>query len=106
VELRYEERSRQSSSSQKFNLPLTVLLQCQWTISFSHKNDVFSSAEDGMMMVEKNETLRRQSMELLKELTEILQRIIGSGDQQSLSRLRETMRTLHESRHKAADRLH
>jgi hypothetical protein len=71
------------------------------------KRTTFSDQlEDGMMMVEKNETLRRQSMELLKELTEILQRIIGSGDQQSLSRLRETIRTLHESRHKAADGLH
>ena len=51
-----------------------------------------------MMMAEKNAILRRQSMELLKELTEILQRIIGSGDEQSLSRLRETIRVLYESR--------
>jgi hypothetical protein len=51
-----------------------------------------------MMMAEKNAMLRRQSMELLKELTEILQRIIGSGDEQSLSRLRETIRVLYESR--------
>jgi hypothetical protein len=42
-----------------------------------------------MMIAEKNATLRRQSMELLKELTEILQRIIGSGDEQSLVRSRE-----------------
>jgi hypothetical protein len=41
-----------------------------------------------MMIAEKNATLRRQFMELLKELTEI----IGSGDEQSLSRLRETVR--------------
>jgi hypothetical protein len=59
-----------------------------------------------MMMAEKNAILRRQSMELLKELTEILQRIIGSGDQQSLSRLQESIRTLCESRRKPADRLH
>jgi hypothetical protein len=51
-----------------------------------------------MMMAEKNAMLRRQSMELLKELTEILQRIIGSGDEQSLVRLRETIRALNESR--------
>lgn len=51
-----------------------------------------------MRMAEKNAMLRRQSMELLKELTEILQRIIGSGDEQSLSRLRETIRALYESR--------
>ena len=37
-----------------------------------------------MTMAEKNAILRRQSMELLKELTEILQGIIGSGDEQSL----------------------
>ena len=37
-----------------------------------------------MMIAEKNAILRRQSMELLKELTEILQRIIGSGDEQAL----------------------
>jgi len=56
-------------------------------------------------MAERNEVLRRQSMELLKELTEILQRIIGSGDQQSLNRLQQTIRALCESR-KSADTLH
>jgi hypothetical protein len=59
-----------------------------------------------MMMAEKNAILRRQSMELLRELTEILQRIIGSGDQQSLSRLQETIRTLCERRRRPADTLH
>jgi hypothetical protein len=59
-----------------------------------------------MMMAEKNALLRRQSMELLKELTEILQRIIGSGDEQSLGRLREAIRALYESRCKAASGLH
>ena len=39
-------------------------------------------------------------------LTEILQRIIGSGDEQSLNRLRETIRALYESRRKAAGGLH
>jgi hypothetical protein len=65
-----------------------------------------------MMMAERNAMLRRQSMELLKELTEILQRIISSGDEQSLVRLRETIRALcesrreNESRGKAAGGLH
>jgi hypothetical protein len=59
-----------------------------------------------MMIAEKNAILRRESMELLKELTEILQRIIGSGDEQSLRRLRETVRALHESRCKAAGERH
>jgi len=51
-----------------------------------------------MMIADKNAILRRQSMELLKELTEILQRIIGSGDEQSLVRLRDAIRALYESR--------
>ena len=34
---------------------------------------------------EKNPILRRKSMELLKDLTQILQEIIGSGDEESLS---------------------
>lgn len=58
-----------------------------------------------MMMAEKNAILRRQSMELLEELTEILQRIIGSGDEQSLSRLQETIRALYERRRRPANTL-
>ena len=56
-------------------------------------------------MVEKNAMLRRKSMELLKELTEILQRIIGSRDEQSFRRVQETIRTLYETRHSPTDRL-
>ena len=33
---------------------------------------------------EKNPILRRKSMELLKDLTQILQEIIGSGDEETL----------------------
>ena len=51
-----------------------------------------------MMTVEKNPTLRRKSMELLKELTQVLQEIIRSGDEERLRRLEETIRTLDESR--------
>jgi hypothetical protein len=36
-------------------------------------------------MVATHATLRRKSMELLKELTQILQEIIGSGDEESSS---------------------
>jgi len=57
-----------------------------------------------MMIAEKNAILRRQSMELLKELSEILQRIIGSGDEQSLVRLREAIRALYESRRESEGR--
>jgi hypothetical protein len=90
-------------------LSLTGVLQWDLTISFCRESTFLPAAEyleEGMMMAEKNATLRRQSMELLKELTEILERIIGSGDEQSISRLRETIRTLYESRREAASRLH
>jgi len=59
-----------------------------------------------MMTVEKNPTLRRKSMELLKELTQILQEIIGSGDEESLRRLEETVRALGENRRKTGRTLH
>jgi hypothetical protein len=45
-------------------------------------------------------------MELLKELTQILQEIIGSGDEESLRRLEETIRTIDESRRKPGRTLH
>jgi hypothetical protein len=59
-----------------------------------------------MVTVEKNPTLRRKSMELLKELTHILQEIIGSGDEGSLRRLEETIRALDENRRKLDRTLH
>ena len=59
-----------------------------------------------MMTVEKNPTLRRKSMELLKELTQILQEIIRSGDEESLRRLEETIRTIDGSRRKPGRTLH
>ena len=46
----------------------------------------------------KRSILRRKSIELLKELSRILQEIIGSGDEESLRRLEETIRNLDESR--------
>jgi len=59
-----------------------------------------------MMTVEKNPTLRRKSMELLKELTQVLQEIIRSGDEESLRRLEETIRTPDESRRNLGRTLH
>jgi hypothetical protein len=59
--------------------------------------------EAEMMRVEQNPTLRRKSMELLKELT---QEIIGSGDEESLRRLKETIRALGENRRKTGRTLH
>jgi hypothetical protein len=55
---------------------------------------------------EKNPILRRKSMELLKELTHILQEIIGSGDEESLRRLEETIRAIDESRQRSGRTLH
>jgi hypothetical protein len=59
-----------------------------------------------LVTIEKNPTLRRKSMELLKELTQILQDIIGSGDEESLRRLEETIRVLDENRRKPGRTLH
>jgi hypothetical protein len=55
---------------------------------------------------EKNPILRRKSMELLKDLTQILQEIIGSGDEESFRRLEETIRAIDESRWKPGRTLH
>jgi len=64
------------------------------------------SLEGEMMTAEKTPILRRKSMELLKDLTQILQEIIGSGDEESLRRLEETIRALDESRRKPGRILH
>ena len=58
------------------------------------------------MTAEKNPILRRKSMELLKDLTQILQEIIGSGDDESLRRLEETIRAIDESRQKPGRTIH
>jgi hypothetical protein len=54
----------------------------------------------------KSPILRRKSIELLKELTQILQEIIGSGDEERFRRLEETIRKLDDSRRKPAPTLH
>jgi len=46
----------------------------------------------------KSAILHRKSIEILKELTQILQEIIGAGDGESLRRLEETIHKLSESR--------
>jgi hypothetical protein len=56
--------------------------------------------ESETMTAEKTPVLRCKSMELLKELTQILQEIIGSGDEESFRRLEETIRAIHEDRRK------
>jgi hypothetical protein len=64
------------------------------------------SLEGEMTTAEKNPILRRKSMELLKELTQILQEIIGSGDEESFRRLEETIRAIDASRRKPCRTLH
>jgi len=54
----------------------------------------------------KSSILRRKSIELLKELTQILQEIIGSGDEESFRRLEETIRKLDESRRRPSHIVH
>jgi hypothetical protein len=64
------------------------------------------SLESEMMRTEKNPILRRKSMELLKDLTQILREIIGSGDEESFRRLEETIRAIDESLQKPGRTLH
>jgi hypothetical protein len=54
----------------------------------------------------KSSILRRKSIELVKELLQILQEIIGSGDEESFRRLQETVRKLDENRRKPGHTLH
>ena len=62
--------------------------------------------EGEMMTAEKTPILRRKSMQLLKDLTQILQEIIGSEDEESFRKLEETIRALDESRRKSGRTLH
>lgn len=59
-----------------------------------------------MMRTEKTPILRQKSMELLKDLTQILREIIGSGDEESFRRLEETIRAIDASRQKPGRTLH
>ena len=58
------------------------------------------------MMAEKTPALRGKSMELLKDLTQILQEIIRSGDEESFRRLEETIREMDECRRKPGRTIH
>ena len=62
--------------------------------------------EGETMAAEKTPILRSKSMELLKDLTQILQEIIRSGDEESFRRLEETIRAIDESRRKPDRTLH
>ena len=64
------------------------------------------SLEGEMTTAEKKPILRRKSMELLKNLTQILREIIGSSDEESFRRLEEAIRAIDESRRKPGRTLH
>ena len=64
------------------------------------------SLEGETMTTDKTPILRGKSMELLKELTQILQEIIRSGDEESFRRLEETIRALDESRRRPGRTIH
>ena len=44
--------------------------------------------------------LRRKSMELLKDITEMLREILSSGDEEGLRQFEKTIRTLEQTRRK------
>ena len=44
--------------------------------------------------------LRRKSMELLKDITQILREILSSGDEEGLRQLEKTIRSLEQTRRK------
>jgi hypothetical protein len=58
------------------------------------------------MTADKTPRLRRKSMELLKDLTQILREIIGSDDEEHFRRLEETIRAIDESRRKPGRTIH
>mgnify|MGYP003693645301 FL=1 len=44
--------------------------------------------------------LRRKSMELLKDITQILREILSCGDEEGLRQFEKTIRALEQTRHK------
>ena len=48
----------------------------------------------------RDPVLRRKSMQLLKDITQMLREILSSGDEEGLRRLEETIRALEQTRHK------
>jgi hypothetical protein len=45
--------------------------------------------------------LRRKSMELLKDITQILREILSCGDEEGLRQFEKTIRALEQTRHKS-----
>jgi hypothetical protein len=47
----------------------------------------------------RNPALRRKSMELLRDITQMLREIISAGDEEGLRQFEETIRALRQARH-------
>jgi hypothetical protein len=47
----------------------------------------------------RNRIMRRRSMELVKEIIQLLQQILSSGDEEGLRQLEETIHVLRKTRH-------
>jgi hypothetical protein len=58
------------------------------------------SAMDANKRAMRNPALRRKSMELLKDITQMLREILSSDDEEGLLQLEKTIRDLEQSRHK------
>jgi len=48
----------------------------------------------------RNPALRGKSMELLKDITQMLREILSSGDEEGFRQLEKTIRALEQARHK------
>lgn len=48
----------------------------------------------------RNPALRRKSMELLKDITQMLREILSSGDEEGFRQFEKTIRALEQTRHK------
>ena len=65
------------------------------------------SAMDEKKRAMRDPVLRRKSMELLKDITQMLREILSSGDEEGLLQLEKTIRALEQSRHKpGSDAIH
>jgi hypothetical protein len=72
-----------------FSVLVCVLLRCPGV-----------SAMDVKKRSMRNPALRRKSMELLKDITQMLREILSSDDEEGLRQLEKTIRALEQSRQK------
>jgi hypothetical protein len=87
---------------------------CQIAPAFPEKRSIYTAlslgvclalmswriAMDAKRRAMRNPALRRKSMKLLKDITQMLREILSSGDEEGLRQLEKTIRALEQSRHK------